>query len=431
MARKQDKWCQLVDTLHLDLTQPLNFVTAAQVKVVTHEEPRLMAAMDSERLLPECFRQHGVFVLPVSSDRYALVHGKGYHELEPVPGEPTKFPARLPFEMATLAYGQGEGRYLLHAFHSGLLSRFTGVREMYQAVTGKMRTRAFTFRVDGSPTIEVQGAGMEVDAGFEGRGDVLLFEAKAQPRLTFLIRQLYYPYRAFSQVTSKAVRAFFFVAEPKRATYTLWEYRWADPGDYESIKLTNAGSFLIEPEEPPVEALEAIEPDPALDIVPQADDLQKVADFPLLVNAGVKTARQWADHYGITERQGSYYREAAQALGLVKWEDGEFGLTEEGKRYVAMDPQRRADFLAGRILKNRLMNEVFRRVQRSVIVGVSKEEVARIIEGMSHLGGSTPIRRASTVLAYFRWMAQTTGAIVVKDGRIYPRQGTLDRFGVG
>ncbi len=94
-----------------------------------------------------------------------------------------------------------------------------------------------------------------------------------------------------------------------------------------------------------------------------------------------------------------------------------------------MDPQRWADFLAGRILRNRLMNRVFQRVQASGSQGVPKEEVARIIGGMSHLGGSTPMRRAQTVLSYFRWMAQATGAVMVKDGRIYPRQGTLERFG--
>ncbi len=428
MTRKQDKWCSLVEALHLDLGRPINYVTAAQVKEITREEPRLMASMESERLLPECFRQAGVFVLPVAADRYAIVKGSGYHHLEAVEGEPKRFPARFAFEMTTLAYGQGEGRYLLHAYNSGLLSHFTGVPEMYQAMTGKMRVRGFEFRVDGSPTIRVAGAGMEVDIGFEGRRDVLLFEGKVRPREDFLIRQLYYPFRAFSDVTTKGVRAFFFVADERHGTYTLWEYRWEDPQDYESIRLAKAARYLILEVEPPIEALVSIEPEPTLGIVPQADDLQKVADFPLLVSAGVRTARQWAEHYGITERQGSYYREAAQALGLVKWQDAEFGLTEQGRRYVGLDPQKRGDFLASRILRNPLMNEVFRRVQRSGAEGIPREEVARVIERTSHLRGTTPMRRASTVLSYFRWMAKTTGAVVVRDGRIYRRQATQTRL---
>src|SRR5207245_1830672 len=116
--------------------------------------------------LPRIFREHGLFILPVGSDRYVLVKGKGYHDLERIEGEPRRFPARLPFDMAMLAYGTGETRYLLHAYHAGLLSDFTGVREMYQTAGGKMGTGDFEFRVDGSDMIPVEGAGMEIDAGF-------------------------------------------------------------------------------------------------------------------------------------------------------------------------------------------------------------------------------------------------------------------------
>src|SRR2546425_5033296 len=326
---KMDKWDDIFRALGIDCTQPMYSVTADQIRDIAKEEPRLMASIDSAEKLPRAFRQCGAFLLPVGSDRYAVVKGNGFHELESIDSEPRRFSARLPFDMAMLAYGTGETRYILHAYHSGLLSLFTGVREMYQTTAGKMRTGDFEFRVDGSPTIHVQGAGMEIDAGFEGRSDVLLFEGKAHARSSFLVRQLYYPYRVASGLTEKAVRAFFFIADPKDHTYTLWEYAWRDPLDYEAIRLVRKEKYLIEETEPPVERFESIEPDPKLDIVPQADDFQKVADFPLLVDSGIDTALQCSAHYGITRRQGSYYREASEALGLVSMEDSHYVLTSQ------------------------------------------------------------------------------------------------------
>jgi hypothetical protein len=423
---KMDKWDDVFRALGIDCTKPMYSVTADQIRQFAHEEPRLMASFDSAEKRPRAFKECGAFLLPVGSDRYVVVKGNGFHDLEPVETEPRRFAARLPFDMAMLAYGTGETRHILHAYHSGLLSQFTGVREMYQTTAGKMRTGDFEFRVDGSPTVRVQGAGMEIDAGFEGRADVLLFEGKAHARTSFLVRQLYYPYRVAREFTRKSVRAFFFVADPPEHTYTLWEYAWQDPLDYEAIRLVRKERYLIEEAEPPVDRFEAIEPE--IDVVPQADDFQKVADFPLLVASGIDTARKWAEHYGITSRQSSYYREASEAMGLVTKEDGRYALTPEGRRYVSMEPRERADLLAERILKIVLMNRVFKLAGERPTQGVGKDEIARMIERISDLTGETPGRRASSVISYFDWLGKTTGAVVVKDRRIYPRNGGLDRF---
>ena len=148
----------------------------------------------------------------------------------------------------------------------------------------------------------------------------------------------------------------------------------------------------------------------------------------MLVHTGIDTAKKWAQHYGITERQGSYYREAAEAMGLVTSLQGQYVLTNEGRKYVKTDQQSRADFLAVRILKIQIMNEVFRYVQRHPDQGLAKDEIARLIEKKSRLGGSTPARRASTVMSYFRWMARATGTVLVTGNRIYPRKKALEDF---
>src|SRR2546422_9633564 len=80
---KKDKWDLVVQRKNLDLTKPLNFVTADEVRQFSGEEPRLMASMTSADSLPGIFQRSGVFVLPVTNKKYAIVHGQGYHELEP------------------------------------------------------------------------------------------------------------------------------------------------------------------------------------------------------------------------------------------------------------------------------------------------------------------------------------------------------------
>jgi hypothetical protein len=191
--------------------------------------------------------------------------------------------------------------------------------------------------------------------------------------------------------------------------------------------LVNSARYAIEESEAPVKAFETVEPDLSLDIIPQADDFQKVADFPLLVHAGIDTAKKWSQHYGITERQGSYYREAAEAMGLVASKDGQYVLTNEGRRYVEIDQQSRADFLAIRILKIPIMNEVFRQVQLHSERGIEKREIATLIEKKSHLRGSTPARRASTVLSYFKWIGRTTGTVLVTQNTVHARGSQLEK----
>jgi hypothetical protein len=423
MPRLRDHWGELIDRLGLNLSAPVNYLTARQIHLHLGVEPRLLASMDSSSKLPERLRSEGVFVVPLTRSRYALVRGKGYHELED-PGEPERYAARLPISLTTLAYGRGENRFLLHAYHIGLLSRFTEVPSFYQTVSGKMGTGSFSYHVDGSPELEVKSAGMELDAGFEGPRDVLLFEGKATARTDFLVRQLYYPYRTFRKWSPhKRIRSFFFVAEPETTTYALWEYEWINPTDYETIRCVRKARFRVETAESEDDRLDAIEPDPAVDIVPQADDLQKVAELPLLVDSGISSAQAWAGHYGITPRQGSYYREAAEALGLVRLEGGQFTLTDEGRRYVGLAQDRREKFVAERLLKNPLLNHVFHLVRTAGTNGLGDAEVARIIEERSHLRGSTPLRRAKSVRSYMRWLGQATGAVVVDGQRMFGREG--------
>src|SRR3989442_11963349 len=108
-------------------------------------------------------------------------------------------------------------------------------------VGGRKFSPPFSFRVDGSPVLHVDGVQVEIDGGFEGEHTFVALEAKVNRGDDFIIRQLYYPFR-FWQETFKAkgavkeVRPIFFVYDSPSETYNFWEYRFQDPADYESIQ---------------------------------------------------------------------------------------------------------------------------------------------------------------------------------------------------
>jgi hypothetical protein len=430
MTKVDDCWSDLVRNVPLTLSKSLSYVTADQLRLVANAhntDTRRIISMTSKKELAKVLKDNDVFVLPISRAKWIVTHGVGYHAVED-PGPTVDFPSRAPFHLTTLSYANAEKAGLAHAYTSGLLERFTGSAPILGTDPGRSSTRSFDFKVDGNPRIEVK-AQMEVDQCYEGPRDVLLFEAKVDfdvERDEFFIRQLYFPYRSHvlhQELTGhKPVRTFFFNADTTAKTYTIWEYRWKDEHDYEDIHLRRASRFKIVEEEVPKDLLGNVSPDPSVPFF-QADDFDKVTEFPFLVQRGVKDAKAWAEHYGFALRQGSYYRAAAEALGLVGNEEGTYVLTGLGKRFLTMPREKRNSTVAELLLRMPVLNAVFDLARRRGIEGVSKEDVIRIIKEKTGLTGATPPRRASSVLSYFRWLATTTGTVVVDGQRIYSRVG--------
>lgn len=431
MTKNDDLWSELSQKLNLDWAKPVNLLNETEIKVSLkgRRDLRLLVSMDSEDKLAQILCQHHRFVLPKSRTEWAVVEGKGYQQLVD-PGEPETFTSRLPVRLTTAAYGRGESQYLFHAFNSGLLSHFTGIRDLYPTIAGKGATPKFGFKIDGHGELEVEGAGMEVDMVFESLDpSVLLFEAKVGWKDTFLIRQLYYPYRSHrdfqeTRGSHKRIRPFFFVAEPEKGTYSIWEYEWTDPSDYEAIQLVRgrARRFKIEEGPVPTDELTEIAPDPSVPEI-QANDLGKVTSLPFLIPQGINTARKWAEYYGFAVRQGNYYESAAAVLGLVRSEEGVFVLTDEGKRYVTLSPAERDASVAVRLLRIPVFNRVFALARERGSIGVGDNDIASIISNTRNLSGKTPPRRASSIRSWFRWLAQTTGTVVIENRRIFSRQG--------
>jgi hypothetical protein len=109
-------------------------------------------------------------------------------------------------------------------------------------IRGRKYTPKFSFNVD-SNVIKVESVQTEVDAGYEGKKQIVLIEAKNSGKRNTIIRQLYYPFRQWQSYTSKNVVTLFF--EKNRDTYSIWNFKFKNVEDYNSIELIKSAKYKI------------------------------------------------------------------------------------------------------------------------------------------------------------------------------------------
>ena len=107
---------------------------------------------------------------------------------------------------------------------------------------GEVHTPNIDFRV-GKQKIQIKSGQTEVDAGYEGKNEVVLIEAKNSNANNTIIRQLYYPYKQWQYYTQKPVKTLFFEHDKYTDLYNIWEFEFQDPDDYTSIKLKRSARF--------------------------------------------------------------------------------------------------------------------------------------------------------------------------------------------
>jgi len=135
-------------------------------------------------------------------------------------------------------------QHLDYAYASSLIRTFTNDPSLVLTIRGRKYTPDFEFCV-GKQLIKVSSVQTEVDAGYEGKDQVVLIEAKNFNATNTIIRQLYYPYRQWQEKTKKKVVTLFFDKNHEEDTYSIWQFEFSDPKDYNSIKLVKSGKFKI------------------------------------------------------------------------------------------------------------------------------------------------------------------------------------------
>lgn len=415
----EDAWRKLVAEC-VDTTRDLVVLTKQDIEETTGNELRLMAKMDSRASVPRALRENGYFILPIKNGEYVLVRENGYHQLEQLPAPPSVFRPKLDFELLTLGVGDAEMQHLDYSYNVGLFEHFGKTTGLRQTIRGRKRMPAVRFSVGRLGPIDVRaGVQVEVDSGCEGRSEIILIEAKSGQTEDFVIRQVYYPYLKWRHdVPTKTIRPWFFCSREiaGRRLYEFWEYSFEDEAQYQSIRFRRGESFFIEAEQRRLSVDELLRshlahrPSRANWDVPQADDFRRVAEIPLLIEQGINSARAVAKHYKFDPRQSSYYRQAAEYLGLVTiGADHQYKLTDLGMEYVSRAADERRQILAGLLANFAPMRAVLElSANRRTF---QKEDVSSLIARHARIGGTTPGRRASTLMSWLNWLQTATGAV--------------------
>jgi hypothetical protein len=426
MPRANDSaWEKYIAQKGLTLDGRSYRVDASVLKEVTGREPRLLAKYDAPQDQPKPFRQAGYTLLPVTNGSYLLFKGSVFAEVPPC-GNRKSFRPRLEFPLLTVGRGSGESEYLDNAYNTGLLSNFTGSGRLYLTIRGRERTKAFGFHIGTyGMFIEVSGVQIEVDAGFEGEKDIVLVEAKIGRRAHFNLRQLYYPFRHFSSLfPTKKVRPLLFTYDLFEGSYTFHEFTFAKPDVFDSLIGVGCCVYTLSSKTKyRVEELLERELESDSNVVPQADDLNKVLELLSLINSGTNTVQGIADHFVFDARQSNYYGEAAEYLGLISRSKGEFELTDRGRAFLMAEPDRQQNVAAKMVINSWVFRGLVKIASRKGYFKLT--DIDRLIAGVTDERGnvrytdSTIPRRRKTIISWLTWLTKQIGCFEFRDGRFF------------
>lgn len=224
-------------------------ITAGQIKracqdftEVGQKEVRILCKQDSRENRPEVFVERGLFLLPTKNGEYVIVKGEGYVDIPEIETTKEIYVSQLDFQLDTSLVGNSEMQHLDFAYAASLIRTFMDDNSLVLTIRGRKYTPQFSFKV-GPHLINVRSVQTEVDAGYEGRTQVVLVEAKSSSARNVIIRQLYYPFRQWQNCTEKQVVTLFF--QKSGDTYSIWNFRFNDIEIYNSIELVNSGKFRI------------------------------------------------------------------------------------------------------------------------------------------------------------------------------------------
>jgi hypothetical protein len=212
-------------------------------KTTGEKEVRVLCKQDTREQRPDIFKKNELFILPTKNGRFAIIKGEGYIDIPEILGEPQDYSSKLDFDLETSKIGDSEMQHLDFAYAVSIIRTFVGDPSLILTIRGRKYTPKFEFFV-GKQKIDTSSVQTEIDAGYEGKDRIILIEAKNRGDKNVIIRQLYYPFRQWQEHTKKPVTTLFF-ERTKDNIYSIWEFAFTNPTDYNSIKLVKAAKYKI------------------------------------------------------------------------------------------------------------------------------------------------------------------------------------------
>lgn len=210
------------------------------------KEPRILCKQDTREARPSVFVKRGLFILPKHNGEYYILKGEGYVDVPEITTPILDYRSKLGFELESSRVGDSEMQFLDFAYANSLIRTFMNDPSLVLTIRGRKYTPEFSCHV-GNNVLNISSVQTEVDAGYEGRSSIVLIEAKNFSASNVIIRQLYFPFRQWTENTNKIVYPVFFekrVIDGENIFY-IWQFEFSDIEDYNSIKLVKSGRFRI------------------------------------------------------------------------------------------------------------------------------------------------------------------------------------------
>ena len=388
-------------------------ISADQIK--EFREPRLMAKFDHKNNLPKIFQDNKLSILPITRGEYVIGNFDCYHEFETANEKIFKF--SLPNYIQSLDCENifSETIALNVAFAAGIIADFTEDEEIISTVAGRMSSGTFDFDIinrknNSSYNLKVQNSQIEIDAAYEGLKYLAIFEAKRELAEDFLIRQLYYPYRTWSEKIAKSVKTVFFVYS--NGIYRLYEYKFENPQNYNSLKLVKQKNYSVEDTTINLEEIQKIlreieiKPEPQIPF-PQANNFERVINLCELLNKNELTGEEITENYDFDARQTDYYTRAAMYLKLVqKLNSDKYSITDLGKKILKLSFKQRQLSYCKCILSHKVFADTLKKYfERGEIPSI--KEIVQIMKNSNLYkieSENTYERRASTIRKWLNWI---------------------------
>ena len=388
-------------------------ITADEIR--NYKEPRLMAKFDFSRQLPKVFKDNNLGILPIKNGTYLIGEFNLFKSLRTSNYENYDIKKmELPKFIETIDPDNiySESNALNIAQISGMFEDVFG-EELYETIQGKMRTNTFSFNISSeniTNNVEVNGAAIEIDGGYETKTKVILVEAKNSMPEDFVIRQLYYPYRHWKDKVTKDIVPVFFAYD--NGVYNMFIYSFDDLYEYNSLQLKDVKRYMVSSK-----SSEEIKRDIFDNIVlvedlsqsevpfPQADSFSRVLGVLELIDNGTNTASLIGEELEFDSRQGKYYIDALRYLELCnKSNRGEYILSEMGFMVCNIDPKSRNERIIECILKHKVFYETYKYYLENDIIP-TREHVKELIRNeIPDMADETVNRRASTVRGWIQWI---------------------------
>ena len=394
-------------------------VSISSAEINDFREARLMTKFDHRSQLPELFAKHKLSILPTSRGTYEIGAFETFCDFnkEDIEIVTVGFPTFL--ESIDYKDITSESIAINCAFVSKILHDFTDEENLFPTVSGRMSSSLFGFAIksnQGVFRINVENSQIEIDGGFEGDNSLNLIEAKNYISDDFLIRQLYYPYRLWSDKIVKRVRPIFLTYS--NGIFDLREYEFTNPELYNSIRLLRHKKYAVQERDINIESIQNIldnvqvTKEPELPF-PQADSFERVINLcELLKQKGFISKEGITHNYDFDHRQTDYYSNAAKYLGLIegRCENQQIGctLTQDGNRIFNLPIiERQLEFVRLILSRAAFKNTLKLYFDKGDVP--TKDEVIEIMKDARLYNidsEQTYKRRASTVISWINWILE-------------------------